>query len=55
MVNAGVSVRTQAHETRQTGSEEKKKKVTHQLEILNATNEVGSVGPTTFNVHTICK
>lgn len=28
---------------------------THQLEILNATNEVGSVGPPTFNVHTICK
>lgn len=30
-------------------------KFTHQLEILNATNEVGSVGPPTLNVHTICK
>lgn len=29
-------------------------KCTHQFEILNATNEVGSVGPPTFNVHTIC-
>lgn len=33
----------------------RKNKSTHQLEILNATNEVGSVGPLTLNVHTICK
>lgn len=31
------------------------KKSTYQFEVLNATNEVGSVGPPTFNVHTICK
>lgn len=30
-------------------------KCTHQFEVLNATNEVGSVGSSTFNVHTICK
>lgn len=34
---------------------ERRKITTHQLEILNATNEVGSVGPATLNVHTICR
>lgn len=35
--------------------EDREWKCTHQFEILNATNEVGSVGPSTFNVHTIWK
>lgn len=29
-------------------------KCTHQLEILNATDEVGGVGPPALDVHTIC-
>lgn len=34
--------------------EDRRCKCTHQLEILNATNEVGGVGPPTLDVHTIC-
>lgn len=37
------------------GAGKEKGNSTHQLEVLNATDEIGRVGPSALNVHTICK
>lgn len=37
------------------GARKEKGNSTHQLEVLNATDEIGRVGPSALNVHTICK